>query len=209
MRVDSNWTTVSLGSAGVVAGTASSRSLWRPRRKEPAMARYTWATIGLLVAGIGITACGDDGHGRDDYVAVLSGTADGFSEDEADCIAEALVDVVSVEELETAGAWDRIQDNPNGTLSDFGITLDEAQSSTFFDGMNQCKDMRAFFEETLTTEGLSPELSACVIDGIDDATLQSIIMVSFTQGDAGLEADAELTTAVEQAATECATAGVA
>ena len=114
-----------------------------------------------------------------------SGTGEGFSEEEADCIAAALVDVVGVEELEAAGAWDRIQDDPDGSLADFGITLDESQSSTLFDGMNECKDMRAYFEETLTTEGLPPELSACVLDGIDDATLQRIIMVGFTEGDAG------------------------
>jgi hypothetical protein len=138
-----------------------------------------------------------------------SGTGEGFSEEEADCIAAALVDVVGVEELEAAGAWDRIQDDPDGSLADFGITLDESQSSTLFDGMNECKDMRAYFEETLTTEGLPPELSACVLDGIDDATLQRIIMAGFTEGDAGLDAEADLTAAVEQAASECAAAGAA
>jgi hypothetical protein len=171
------------------------------------MGRKTWAATGFLVAAIGISACGDDGHGRDDYVAALSGTAEGFSEDEAECIAEVLVDVVGVGELESAGAWDRIQDAPGGSLSDFGITLGEAQSSTFFDGMSRCKDMRAYFEETLTTEGLSPELSGCVVDGLDDATFRRIIIVSFTEGDAGLEADAELTTTVEEIATACAAGG--
>jgi hypothetical protein len=168
--------------------------------------------MGLLLAVIaaGTAACGggDSGHDRADYVAIMGGDAEGFTEEEADCVSAATVDAIGVDTLEEADAFDKIQDNPDGSLSDYGITLTEEQTGALYDGLNECKDLRAFFEETLTGSGLSPELAGCVMDQIDEPTLERIIVTSFTSGEEALDSDADLTSAFESAATNCASQGI-
>src|SRR5262245_19751604 len=102
---------------------------------------YAAAALVLTVA-LGAAACGDDGHSRADYVAVMSQPGSGRDADEAKCAAGKLVDVVGVDALEEAGAFNKIQDNPDGTLSDYGIQLSDAQGSDLYAGLNDCKDMR-------------------------------------------------------------------
>jgi hypothetical protein len=161
----------------------------------------------LVMAGLGTVACsGDSGHDRADYVRALGGAGEGFTEEESTCAAGAMVDVVGVDALEDADAFDTIQDNPDGSLSDFGITLTEAQGGELYAGLNECKDLRAFFQESLTTSGLAPDLAQCVMDKIDEPTLQGIIVTSFTEGDEGLDADPGLSATFESAGTECAAA---
>lgn len=163
----------------------------------------------LVMAGFGTVACsGDSGHDRADYVTALGGAGEGFTEEESTCAAGAMVDVVGVDALEDADAFDKIQENPDGSLSDFGVEISDEQGSQLYAGLNECKDLRAFFQETLATSGLTPELAQCVMDKIDEPTLEAIIVTSFTEGDAGLDADPELSAAFESAGTECATAGV-
>ncbi|HEY7072066.1 MAG TPA: hypothetical protein VH479_18205 [Acidimicrobiales bacterium] len=163
----------------------------------------------LLTVSLGAAACGDDGHSRADYVAVMSKAGSGFSADEAKCAAGALVDVVGVDNLEKADAFQKIQDNPDGNLSDYGITLDEAQGPELFAGLNDCKDMRQFFTEAMSSGGgLPAEAASCVVDGIDDATFSSMIIASFMDGEAAMDANPEFQGAIEQAATDCASSGV-
>ena len=163
----------------------------------------------LVMAGLGTVACsGDSGHDRADYVAALGAEGEGFTKEESECAAGAMVDVVGVDTLEDAGAFDKIQSNPEGSLSDFGVELTDAQGSQLYQGLNECKDLRALFQETLATSGLTPALAECVLGKIDEATLERIIVTSFTKGDEGLNADPELSTAFESAGAECAAAGV-
>ncbi len=163
----------------------------------------------LVVAAAGVAGCSsDDGHDRADYVVALSATAPGFTESEAECVAEALVDTVGVDSLEDNEVFDKIQDNPDAALADYGIELDDEQSAALMEGVDGCKDLRAYFEDTMVAEGLTPELAGCVIDGIDDATLTRILMLSFVEGDAALDADPALGAAFDQTATDCAAQGI-
>lgn len=170
--------------------------------------RQYWQLAGVLAAamGIALAGCGDGGNDRGDYIAALSGGAgEGFSEDEARCLAEVLVDTVGVEQLEEADVLDKIQDNPDGSLGDYGITLTEEQSAAAFDGLNECTDLRAMFVDMLASlSGLSADLAACVMDNIDDATFERLIMTSLTQGEAGLDSDQELVTSFQTAGANCA-----
>jgi hypothetical protein len=185
----------------------------------------------LAVLAISAAACGGDdddddasasgsdtsgessggGHDRDDYVDALSGNTaqEGFTEEEADCASGVIVDLVGVEELEAVGAWDKIQANSTGSLSDFGVELDEEQKGALFEGVNGCFDLRAFFQENMAAGGaLSPELAQCVMDEVDDATFEQIMVVVLTEGQTGLDAQPELTAVFEQAGADCAAAGV-
>jgi hypothetical protein len=175
------------------------------------VSRYNRAAGLLLVmAGLGTVACSDDsGHDKADYVAALGGDAsEGFTAEESQCAAGAMVDVVGVDALEDAGAFDKIQDDPNGSLADFGVEITEAQGSELYAALNECKDLRTFFQESLVTSGLSPALAECVIGKIDDATFERIIVTGFAQGDEGVDADPELSATFESAATDCAASGV-
>jgi hypothetical protein len=163
----------------------------------------------LLTLSLGAAACGDDGHSRADYVAVMSKAGSGFDADEAKCAAGKLVDVVGVDALEEADAFQKIQDNPDGNLSDYGIALDDAQGSDLYAGLNDCKDMRQFFTEAMSSEGgLPPEGASCVVDGLDDSTLSQMIIASFVDGEAAMDANPEFQGAIEQAASDCVASGV-
>lgn len=200
------------------------------------MTRFrTYAAAALLLAAtLGAAACGGDddsddsssdttaaaddnnaddsgdSHDRDDYVAILSAAGSGFSADEAQCAAEVFVDVVGVDQLEAVGAYEKIQQNPDGNFSDYGIsTLDEAQGAELYSGVNGCKDMRAFFEEQMAADGsIPPEGAACVVDAIDEATFSQMIVASFLQGEAAIDDDPAMQGVFAQAATDCMAAGV-
>jgi hypothetical protein len=175
------------------------------------MRRYARGAVALVgAAAMAASACGgDDDNDRADYVTALSGTGDTeFTEEEGRCFAEALVDAVGVEALEEADVLGQLEENPNADPSQLGLDLDEAQGSAFFGDANECVDLRVFFEETLASEGgLTPELASCVMEQIDDATFERLMVVSFTEGDAGLNADPELSATFEQAGAQCAAAG--
>ena len=151
-----------------------------------------------------------DSHDRGDYVAILSAAGSGFSADEAQCAAEVFVDVVGVDQLEAVGAYEKIQQNPDGNFSDYGIsTLDEAQGAELYSGLNSCKDMRAFFKEQMAADGsIPPEGAACVVDAIDEATFSQMIVASFLQGEAAIDDDPAMQGVFAQAATDCMAAGV-
>lgn len=172
------------------------------------MGRRIRATSLLLaVIAVGTAGCGsgDDGHDRADYVDILSGGVEGITDQESTCMSEATVDVIGVDALEEAGAYDKVAENPDGSLSDFGVTLSDEQKSTFFRELNGCKDMRDLFEETLVSSGgLTPELAECVVGKVDDPTFERIIVTSFTDGDDALDDDADLTSVFQTATAECA-----
>ena len=197
------------------------------------MTRFrTYAAAALLLAAtLGAAACGGDddsedsssdttsdtsdtdsgdSHDRGDYVAILSAAGSGFSADEAQCAAEVFVDVVGVDQLEAVGAYEKIQQNPDGNFSDYGIsTLDEAQGAELYSGLNSCKDMRAFFKEQMAADGsIPPEGAACVVDAIDEATFSQMIVASFLQGEAAIDDDPAMQRVFAQAATDCMAAGV-
>ena len=198
------------------------------------MTRYgTYAAVALLLAAtLGAAACGGDDdsdegtgdttssddtgsdsgdeHDREDYVAILSASAEGLTADEAECAAGVFVDVVGVAELDAVGAYEKIQENPDGTFADYGVsTLDDAQGADLYAGLNGCKDMRAFFTEQMAADGsIPPEGASCIVDGLDEATFSQMIVDSFIQGEAALDSNPDLQAAIEQAAADCVAAGV-
>jgi hypothetical protein len=191
------------------------------RRRNAAVA----ATLAvLLTAGVG--ACGDDGgggeaggdggdsadsgaeHSRDDYVALLAGGGEGMSEQQAQCISEAVVDTIGVDALEEAGVWDDLQADPEAALADYGVVVGEQQVSAISTGIGACIDVRELFEQMTVADGSSPALAACLSAGIDDTTLQRLIAVSIVAGEPGMDADAELVSAIETAARSCSEQGI-
>lgn len=143
---------------------------------------------------------------KEQVAAALGQGATGVSDEDAVCLGLAIVDAVGLDRLLDADAFDADSDV---TLSDLGITLDEAQSATLLDGMHQCGDLRAMFTQALSADGsMSPEAAACVVDGLDDPTFDRLLLLSVTGGEAALEADPELTGAMQDAVLTCMAAGI-
>jgi hypothetical protein len=185
----------------------------------------------LLAAGVGAAACGGDddsedsrdttdetteettgepeSHDKAAYVALLkernSDQFEGVTDEQVECILGGLVDAVGVAELEAAGVFDSVEDNPDATLAENGLALDEAASATFYASLNGCVDVRAWFKQALADGSVSPEAASCVVDHVDDPTLTRLWAVAFTGGQAALVADPELGSAFEQATRACVT----
>jgi hypothetical protein len=155
---------------------------------------------------------GDDNageHSREDYVVLMGGAGEGMTDEEANCISAAVVDVVGVDALEQANVWDKIQADPDGSLADYGVAVDEAQVAAIADGVGACVDVPHLFEEMFVTgEDMSPELAACLASGLDDAALEQALAISLAQGEAALDADPTFTAGVEQAALDCTAQGI-
>lgn len=167
---------------------------------------------GSDTAGTSGDDSGDDDtaeHSREDYVALLGGAGEGLSDQEANCISGAVIDVVGVDALEQANAWDKILQNPDGSLADYGVVVNEAQVAAIADGVGACVDMPRLFEEMFQAgEDLSPELAACLASGLDEAALEQAFAISIAQGEAALDADPTFTAGVEQAALDCTAQGI-
>ncbi|HEY7072065.1 MAG TPA: hypothetical protein VH479_18200 [Acidimicrobiales bacterium] len=146
-------------------------------------------------------------HDRAAYVALLRDHAghqlDGVTDDEVECVLGGFVDAVGVDRLEAAGIFESVQANPEGTLAESGLTLDEAQTSTFAATLTGCVDVRAWFTQVLGSGNVSPEAAACVLDHVDDPTLTRLWTLAFTGGQALLVTDPELTSSLEQATRAC------
>ena len=143
---------------------------------------------------------------KEEVAAALGQGATGVSDEDAMCLGLAIVDAVGFERLVNAGAFDASTDV---NLSDLGITLDDAQTATLLDGLHQCGDLRAMFKSALSADGtMSPEAASCVVDGLDDASFDRLLVLSISGGEAALDADPDLTGAMQDAVLTCLAAGV-
>jgi len=198
----------------------------------------TWAAAALLLTILGAAACngGDSDESeapaptaetterdettepepsaggeptREDYAAALGEGTVGLSNADSMCFGLAIVDAVGFERLQQANAFDLMAANSDASLADMGITLDEAQTAALLDGLHQCGDMRAMFKNVLAAGGtMPPEAANCVIDGLDDALFDRLLVVSIAGGEQALNADPELVTGLQDAVLTCVQAGV-
>lgn len=150
---------------------------------------------------------GGSGSDRDKLIASLSESAssDGeFTEEEAECMVPGMIDVIGVEQLMEVGA----ADNPDASLAELGLDVSDEQANAIYDAITECVDLRAKFVEGMTADGDTPDEQAeCLSDAIDDDTFKTLIITSLVEGEEALDANTELTTAIQEAAVECMGAG--
>jgi hypothetical protein len=167
--------------------------------------RRTMLAMAVLVVCAFALACGDDdggGSGGDssteegqEYVdAILASNDDSeLTDEENECFTRAFVDAVGVEQLQGAVTPAEIREDPESSPEEFGITLDEDQADAFWEGINECMDVRAAFVEGLTEgEDMSEEAVACLEDAIDDDLLKRVLVTSLTEGEDALQEDEDL-----------------
>jgi hypothetical protein len=146
---------------------------------------------------------------KEQVAAALGGDADGVSDEDAMCVGLAMVDVVGLEVLIDTGALERMDDDSVGSLADLGITLDDSQKAALADGLHECGDLRAMLRDGLAADGsIPPDGAACIVDHLDDATIDTLFVTSIVGGEAALDADPELFDTLAQATVDCVQAGV-
>jgi hypothetical protein len=89
---------------------------------------------------------GGDGSARADYVEALAKTAQADDADElslsdegATCIAEGVIDVVGLDEIQSAVSADEISDHPRPKLRDWGIEMSADQGAEVFRRLLDCE----------------------------------------------------------------------
>jgi hypothetical protein len=176
--------------------------------------RVTVALTALALGALGV-ACGDDGAGGSggqssdegqEYVDALVAA----SEDEAataediECYARSLVEGVGVDVLREARVTPEDMSDPDASLNDFGITLDDGQVDAFWGDLNQCMDVRAFFFGSLAADGeLSDETVDCLGDTMDDDLIRRFIVGAIAEGEDAFQEDDQLTSDLAGVFSEC------
>jgi hypothetical protein len=124
-----------------------------------------------------------------------------FTGDQLECLAAALVDAVGIEGLQDAASPDEIRQNPEGGLSDFGISIDEEQANQILDQGADCGvDFREVLRAAMSASGVSDEDIACVDEAISEQALRRFFVASFTEDE---DASSEASRQIEEAAESC------
>ncbi|HEY8545082.1 MAG TPA: hypothetical protein VIL36_08540 [Acidimicrobiales bacterium] len=165
---------------------------------------------GCLVAlGLAAAACGggDDGASKQDYVDALSGVEPGdpFTEEEARCVTGEMVDIVGLDTLNENDVLDKAEDDPDGSLRDFGVVLTEEQRAELGPAMGECLDVRAAMVAELSSDpSVGPELAECLGNEIPQEIWEALLVTGLADGDQAGEGQEELMAQMQAAGEACA-----
>ena len=150
----------------------------------------------LCAALLTLTACGssDDDTAKENIKAgikkegssVAAGTK--VTDDQAQCVADGLVDDVGVEKLQKYKLLDdNLEYNSEANPTD--MSSDDAQA--FAKTVVGCVDFKKIFEEQLATSGteLSDDQKQCISDSIDEDTLANVLAEGFQGKDSAMPSD--------------------
>ena len=176
------------------------------------------AALVLTALGLGVlaVACGDDGDGasgdesssdeRQEYIdaIVAAPVNQGAAAEDMECYAGSLVDAVGIDAFHAAELTPEDVSELDAPLDDVGIPFDDAQADAFWNDMNQCMDVRAFFFETLAAGGeYADETIDCLEDTMDENLIKRFITGAITEGEDAFEEDDQLTRDLADAFSEC------
>lgn len=167
-------------------------------------------SVVALALTLGLAACGgdDDGGGGGDQalvdaiaadlVAGNTGAVGEITEEQADCVAEGVVDGVGADQLAEYG----ITAEDVATIEEVGLSEEDATAVA--DAMTECVDIEALFLEGMAADGTMPQEAVdCIADAIDEDMLTSFLVAGLTGGDP--EAAAVENEALMTAVTDCMT----
>lgn len=132
---------------------------------------------GGLALSLTLTACGND----DEATAVENisaqmkeSTDDEFpiEDDQADCVAEGIVDGVGVEKLQEYGLLD---DNLEVDTTLGSVTMEKADADVTADALLSCTDAHAMLvEEMAGDDTMTQEQQDCLTEALDEDTLREM-----------------------------------
>lgn len=144
----------------------------------------------------------------EDYVdAIVEGAEvedNPFTRDELRCLSAALVDAVGIEALQDAVSPDEIRQNPDRSMTEHGISLDEEQANQIIDQSTECGlDFRELMRAFMSESGLSDADIACVDEAISDEAVRQLMVGAFTEDEDTLsEAERQFEEAGESCSVE-------
>jgi hypothetical protein len=174
------------------------------------MRTFARMTLGLLaVSGLMISGCSDDDDdGASEEVSaeaapyveamkenLTSSSDDTFqlTDDQVDCLAPRMVNVVGVDRFEEAGVTPesiRADDN-SMDLSDLGLS--ESDGGKIYDSFGACDvDLRSVFMDGFASEGMPEEAQSCVEDALTDDRLRTFVVSLLVNGEDAMETDPDL-----------------
>lgn len=169
------------------------------------MSRFKLGVVVTLAALV--TACGGGGDGEDseaeaEYVAAVATVYEsmGVPADQIECAAGAYVDVMGVDRLQDEASPDEMRDDPELTPMSLGIELEDNDGDDFFAGFSECLDPREFLFTSIG--GGDPTLVACLDEGIDDETVQQVVVAAFLDAEQAVDSSAD--TAITEVYSQCA-----
>lgn len=166
----------------------------------------------LAVLAVAGAACSDsDGESgsddqRQEYVDALAASAEedsALEDEQIRCVAESFVDGYGAAELaDTDVTPDDLRDA--GGPGELGLEFTDAQKDDFYERMTGCMDVRALMLDALSQGAGAPdEARACLDEALDDDLIRDFLVVGFTEGDAGFEANPDLEAQLNALFTGC------
>jgi hypothetical protein len=171
-------------------------------------------TTAATSGSTGGTSGGDASSATEaDYLAAIESqfTASGenslaLTDEQAKCVAPKWLDVITVDKLKEKGITpdDVRSDTDNEKLATIGLTEDDAK--TMFAAFGDCDvDVQAKVADSIVTSLEAPsDVEECVKDALPADLVERIFIVSTTKGQAGLDADEQLTTDLFASLEKCA-----
>jgi hypothetical protein len=144
------------------------------------------AAAGAVVAAGCSDAMNDAAPGgRSGYVTafaeVVAAGDPTASREESQCIAEATVDTLGVDDLQDEVTPDEVRERRTTHPADLGMAVDQADGEAFHDRLDDCMDVRAYLADASAgaDDVVSEDVQACVRDGLDDDLVRRIVVDSF------------------------------
>jgi hypothetical protein len=164
-----------------------------------------------VVLALVLSACGGDDDGGasgeesdsaggreyvDAIAASVTGTDSPFAElsdDDADCIGEAYVDTIGLDQLEARVTPDQIREDPESNHSDWGIEMTDAQGAEIYRSLIDCSPnaedaiadgiTRSFTEGFSEEAGDEFEVDEDCLSEADPAGLEGFMGAAIAQGE--------------------------
>jgi hypothetical protein len=155
-----------------------------------------------------------DGATREDYVEALSvvGADDTFTQEDAECVSGALVDVVGLDVLNEHDVLAQVSQTggANWSLADFGVEVDQDTKAELADEVGGCLDVKAAMVGQLAADpSIGPDVAACIGEQVDADLWPQLLVLGLTSGDTPAPEDQALADRMLEVGTTCAGAASA
>jgi hypothetical protein len=129
--------------------------------------------VGSSTPGTGSVAAGEVGT-EEEYVAAASEAIAWEDTDISDCVATALVDAITYDQIEEAGVT--VEQFSEGNPSTLGLTVDESDADAVSSDVADCGDL---IGQIAAANGMSDDEQSCITDNIDNGQMAELLVTQF------------------------------
>lgn len=155
-----------------------------------------------------------DGASRDDYVEALSvvGPDDPFTQEEAECVSGAVVDVIGLDVLNEHDVLAQVSETggTNWSLADFGVEVDQDTKTEMAAEVDGCLDVKAAMLAQLEADpSIGPDVAACIGEQVEAEAWPMLLVLGLTAGETPAPEDQALAERMREVGSTCAGAAAA